>query len=303
MLYSIFKIMELHQLKYFIKVAEILHFTKASEELYISQPALSQQMKQLEDELKVPLFYRKGRNIQLTQAGEIFLDYARQALNVVKEGKKAMSDLKNEVSGTIKIGIMYSYFAPLVDLLPKFCSKYPNVSLSLHYGNDEDNKTKLMNSQLNLALTFGENEIDNQFEILAKFEAFPRVIVSKNHPFAKKETISIRELNDTLLALPTEENIIRSSLNKLFDKHKFYPFVNTEISDAHLLFDLVEEDKFATIMTDTATYSRKDLVLIPLKEKINSVQGMILVKKGTFISKATQIFINEAIAILNSIRK
>lgn len=119
----------------------------------------------------------------------------------------------------------------------------------------------------------------------------------------KKETISIKELNDTLLALPTEENIIRSSLNKLFDKHKFYPFVNTEISDAHLLFDLVEEDKFATIMTDTATYSRKDLVLIPLKEKINSVQGMILVKKGTFISKATQIFINEAIAILNYIRR
>ncbi|WP_313373952.1 LysR family transcriptional regulator [Chishuiella sp.] len=295
--------MELHQLRYFVKVAELLHFTKASEELYISQPALSQQIKQLEDELKVPLFYRKGRNTQLTQAGEIFLDYAKQTLSVVKQGKKAISDLRNEVNGTIKIGIMYSYFAPLVDLLPKFCNKYPNVSLSLHYGNDEDNKTRLLNSQLNLALTFGDNDVENQFDILAKFEAFPKVIVSKNHPFASKETVSIRELNDTLLALPTEENIIRSTMNKLFEKHKFYPFINTEINDANLLFDLVEKDKFVTIMTDTATYSRKDLVLIPLKEKTNSVQGMILVKKGTFISKATHIFIDEAIAILNSIRK
>ena len=91
--------MELRQIKYFLKAKELLNFTEAAKILNISQSTLSQQVKQLENELDVPLFNRIGKRIVLTEAGELFSEYARQSLNKSNEGLLLLKDLNNINTG------------------------------------------------------------------------------------------------------------------------------------------------------------------------------------------------------------
>src|ERR1043166_2311294 len=100
--------MELRQLRYFLKAKELLNFTEAAKMLNISQSTLSHQIKQLENELKTPLFNRMGKRITLTEAGELFSEYAMQSINKANEGLLLLKDLNNLVTGKIIIGVIYS---------------------------------------------------------------------------------------------------------------------------------------------------------------------------------------------------
>ena len=97
--------MELRQLKYFVRAAELLNFTQAAEDLYITQSTLSHQIKELENSLTVLLFDRVGKRVQLTEAGEIMLDYARKTIRQAEEGKQVLMDLNNVKTGKITIDL------------------------------------------------------------------------------------------------------------------------------------------------------------------------------------------------------
>lgn len=283
--------MELHQLRYFIKLSETLHFTQAADELFITQPALSQQIKQLEAELGVPLFNRTGKKIRLNNAGNLFLEYARSAVNEIARGEQAMADLKNKVNGTVRIGIMYSYFAPLLSVMADFCKQYPGVKTHLRYASNDELIEMLKKSELDIALTFDNNPPD-ELETKGEFTAQLKIAVAQKHPFAAMPTISLLQLKSTLLALPATGNIIRKMVEDSFNKYKIWPFVNSELNDLQLLVDLIARGDFATIITDTAISDRENIVLIDSEEPLPSVKGVVLVRKNTFLSKASLLFLD-----------
>ena len=95
--------MELHQLRYFIRAAELLHFTRAAESLYVSQPTLSSHIQQLEKELGCPLFDRVGRRVRLTEAGQLLLDHARKAIREVDVSKEAVAELLGLRRGALRL--------------------------------------------------------------------------------------------------------------------------------------------------------------------------------------------------------
>ena len=101
--------MEIYQLQYFIKTAEVLHFTKAAELCFVTQSGLSQQIKKLEEELGMPLFKRIGKKVQLTEAGSVFLIHAKQVLENVENGKQAIEDLNEMIGGELRIGVTYIF--------------------------------------------------------------------------------------------------------------------------------------------------------------------------------------------------
>jgi LysR family cyn operon transcriptional activator len=99
--------MEIYQLEYFIKTAEVLHFTKAAELCFVTQSGLSQQIKKLEEELGMPLFKRIGKKVQLTEAGSVFLIHAKKVVENVENGKQAIEDLNEMIGGELRLGVTY----------------------------------------------------------------------------------------------------------------------------------------------------------------------------------------------------
>ena len=117
--------MELRQLKYFVKVAEMLSFSKAAKALYITQSTLSQQIKQLEDELDIALFFRNNHNVSLTEAGETFLEGARKVLAEADDNKARILDLTLGCSGRLNIGVTHSFGSILTEPVMAFKKEYP----------------------------------------------------------------------------------------------------------------------------------------------------------------------------------
>lgn len=121
--------MELRQLKYFLKAKELLNFTEAASALFISQSTLSQQIKQLEDELQVPLFNRIGKRITLTEAGDLFSVYAQQSVNKATDGFELLKDLNNLETGKVAIGVTYALRHVVTKALIVFSSNSLKFSL------------------------------------------------------------------------------------------------------------------------------------------------------------------------------
>ena len=112
--------MNLRQLQYFKTIAELEHYTRAAEKLYVSQSNLSHSIQELEDELNVEFFVRKGRNIKLTKYGELFLPYVSQALNLLDTGVARLQDYINPNSGTV----VMACFPSLAEFAPELIVRY-----------------------------------------------------------------------------------------------------------------------------------------------------------------------------------
>ncbi|HVE41746.1 MAG TPA: LysR substrate-binding domain-containing protein [Planctomycetota bacterium] len=146
--------MELRHLKYFVAVADELHFGRAASRLQISQPPLSQQIRRLEEELGVELFRRTKRKVQLTSAGRAFLDRARQLLQEVERAVEATRQAARGVVGRIEVG-----YAPTAEirviprLLKRIRERSPKVEVGLHLLNPADLTEALRQSRIDVALT------------------------------------------------------------------------------------------------------------------------------------------------------
>jgi LysR family transcriptional regulator, cyn operon transcriptional activator len=148
--------MELRQLKYFLKAKELLNFTEAANSLHISQSTLSQQIKQLEDELNIPLFNRIGKRIKLTEAGELFAEYASQSVNRANDGLLLLKDLNNLDTGKMAIGVTYALRNLLTQALIQFSNQFPKISVQIVFGTSKELMDKLNQFELDFILTFNE---------------------------------------------------------------------------------------------------------------------------------------------------
>lgn len=125
--------MELRQLRYFAKVAETLNFSEAAKQLCVTQSTLSQQVKQLEQELDIPLLVRSSHEVALTEAGRELLPLALGALHDADLCRDRMNDLKQLSAGSLSIGVTYSFSPILTETLMQFMHAYPKIKLDIFY--------------------------------------------------------------------------------------------------------------------------------------------------------------------------
>jgi DNA-binding transcriptional LysR family regulator len=148
--------MNFNQLWIFHKVAAKEHFTRAAEELFISQPAVSKQVQELEKTLGQPLFEQIGRRVHLTEAGHILYDYADRIFKLANEAEIALQELQGLTRGHLAIGASMTigtYLLP--NFLGRFHTLYPNIELSLDIANAEEVQAKVLSNQLDLGLVEG----------------------------------------------------------------------------------------------------------------------------------------------------
>ena len=188
--------MDMRPLRYFISVAEHLNFTEASKQLFVAQPAVSQQIAYLEKKLGVKLFNRTKHSVQLTHAGSVFLKDAREIIKKLDESIENVHQAEEGLIGTINIGL---FSVPVRDFLPllirKFRRKYPQVNIRLNYYHVGQMIEKLKSDELDIAFTLslGLQSIGG-LEYKTLWTQPHCIIMHRDHPLANRTSINITEL-------------------------------------------------------------------------------------------------------------
>lgn len=292
--------MEIRQINYFIKAAEMLHFTEAAAACFVTQSTLSQQIKQLEEELGMLLFDRVGKHVRLTEAGNVYLNHARQIVLDVKKSKQAILELNNLVTGDLKIGVTYAFSSMLLPALAPFSSKYPGIKIVVEYGTAGELEHNLKQAELDVILAF-HDQTDNDnvsLEMEHLFSSRISMVVSKKHPLAGLKKISLNELAKIELILPSKGFSSRDLLNELFRKRKLSPLIKIEMNDVHSLLSMVDEGNWATIINEKAIITWENLIAIPISGKEYYKQAFILWQKGIYRKKSATLFVDELIKTL-----
>lgn len=189
--------MELLQLRYFVEIARNESVKKASEQLLVSQPSLSQSMKRLEKELGAPLFRHEGRNIRLTEQGRRFFLRAERALQELDVGCGEID--KKIVQGNVAIGT-YMPISPILDCIKAFSTEHPQITFGLY---TVAGGLQSFNSQkLDVLLYYGRSDHLDFHEYVKISQVGRRFVVPTSHPKAEQETLTMNDLeNDTFVSM------------------------------------------------------------------------------------------------------
>lgn len=262
--------MELRHLRYFVAVAEEKSFNKAATRLYISQPPLSRQIKQLEDEVGVMLIDRENRPLKLTEAGEFFYDHAIQILKK-SDDLRAMTIRKGSFDNTLSIGFVSSI---LYGLLPKviahFREAFPNIEIKLYELNSWQQTQGLVDGKIDVG--FGRLLFeDASIRRMVLREESLVVAVPIDHPLAKEGRTSLRLIdltNENLLLYPTapRPSFIDYVL-ELFVARKLKANYFTEVRELHVALGLVAAGEGLTIVPKTLEHLRnQEVTYIPFED-------------------------------------
>ncbi|GIN14385.1 LysR family transcriptional regulator [Shouchella clausii] len=185
--------MELLQLYYFRTVARLEHMTKAAQEIRIAQPALSKTIARLEEDLGVPLFDRKGRNIRLNSFGKVFLEKVEMALTALEDGRKEIEDLAGMERGRVFLSTTtHKCFS---DLIGTFISKHPDIQLQINQASSYEKIKQLRNGDIDFCITFPPLKVEG---ISGKSFLTEEILLAVpfTHRFANRKSIDLSELAD-----------------------------------------------------------------------------------------------------------
>lgn len=283
--------MELRQLRYFLKVAETLNFSLASKELFITQSTLSQQISQLEKELDQKLFQRNSHEVILTEAGQTLLPLAHDTVTSANICVLRLQELKAMLVGELNIGVTFSFSTIATETLMDFLKKYPKVKLNVCYGSMEELMDKLIRHELDFVLAFRPNVRDEHIESHVLFNNRLAAIVNEYHPLAKHKLVTLDEINRFNLALPTKGLQARNALEKMLANTMYSLNAKIEMNNVSLLFNVIRESNYVTILSESTVIDKKGLVAVPIDVPGNDMEGCIHVLKNSYIKASAREFI------------
>lgn len=217
------KSVSLRQLRVFASVAKHLSFARAAEELHLTQPAVSMQIKELQAAVELPLFERSGRTVRLTMPGEYLLVYARRVLATLKEAESVMAGLRGVEGGRLTIGMVSTaeYFLPR--LLARFHAEHPAVELRLSVGaNRESLVRQLRDNEVDLAVMGRPpRELDARAE---PFAAHPlSIVAAPEHPLAQRRRIAPKALEAEPFIVREPGSGTRAAMEQFFRDQRIAP--------------------------------------------------------------------------------
>ncbi|ABY34034.1 MAG TPA: transcriptional regulator CynR [Chloroflexus aurantiacus] len=283
--------MELRQLRYFLAVAEEGHITRAAEKLYISQPALSQQIKLLEEEIGTVLFDRIGRRIRLTAAGEILVAHARRALQELSEAQVAIDELNGLQRGMLRIGVVQTVNAYLMpDLVAAFTNAYPAISLQIEELATRDIEQRLADGDLQIGIGFVPPETAG----VTGEELFSEdlvVVVSRQHPWADLPQLPVQSLHQQPLILLSTTFCTRRLWDRCTHIAGIQPRVQIEMNTIGSILAAVRQLTLATVLPAMVLSGQPDLVGIPLVDPTPRRTVGLLFRHNAYRCAATRAFV------------
>ncbi len=223
------KNLTLRQIRIFLSASKHMSFTRAAEELHISAPAISLQIKEMEDDMGVHLFTRENRKVALTSAGEYFLLYARRVSSTLNEANTMMERFRGTQFRHLKIGMVSTaeYFLP--QMLAEFKKDYPNLQVRIEIRNRPQLIELLRDGEIDIALMGRPpKEIDTRVE---PFASNPHVfIASPQNPLAGKLNVAAEALTEFEIIARELRSGTRAIMKNYFTEHNISPIVSMEMS-------------------------------------------------------------------------
>ncbi len=259
--------MTLQQLRYFCVTAEVLHYTRAAELLYISQPSLSYALNKLEKELNMPLFEKHGRQIVLTRYGAEFLPYAKRALAELSKGQERLKELCAPSAGIINLGYIYSVsFSVLPTFVDRFYTHHGSneIAFRFHQGMAGALIEQLLNGSLDLLIS-GKPNIDSiDWLKIASQQLF--LAVPASHRLAACESVTLKEIADEQFISITHDAIIYRQLAEQFKQADFTPNIVFEADEYSSIAASVTVGAGVAIMPKLPVLDNFNLKLVPFAD-------------------------------------
>ena len=283
--------MELRQLKYFVTVAKTLNFTEASHALFITQGTLSQQIRQLEDEIGAPLFLRTSHNVSLTDTGQELLPHAQRTLDEADNCRNRMHDLRGILTGTLDIGVTHSFSALLADTVKDFLRKYPGVKLKIHYNTASELFEMLHRKEVDFIMAFKPLQEFEAIQSDVLFTSTLSVIMRKEHPMASRPFLTMADLEKLSVALPGSGMQARRAFERFIDIDTSRLNIKAEINDPNIIMNILESTNLVSILSSVAIHYHPSLIAIPLKSVQREMTGCVHYLKGIYHKQAGEVFL------------
>lgn len=292
----------LDQLRILKAIATEGSFKRAADSLYVSQPAVSLQVQNLEKQLNVPLFDRGGRRAQLTEAGHLLLDYGEKVLSLCQETCRAIEDLQNLQGGTLIVGASQTTGTYLIPrMIGMFRQKYPDVSVQLQVHSTRRTSWSVANGQVDLAIIGGEvpAELQETLEIVPYAEDELALILPVFHPLAKVDKIQKEDLYKLQFIALDSQSTIRKVIDQVLTRWN----IDTKRFKIEMELNSIEAIKNAVQSGLGAAFVSLSAIEKELKNEIlhrARIEGVVvkrtlavIINPNRYRSKAAEAFIKE----------
>jgi DNA-binding transcriptional LysR family regulator len=284
----------LNSLLVFHEVAKHKSFSKAAEELFISQPAVTKHIKELERKVGMGLIQRRRGGFSLTEAGEILFKYTHKISSHLMDIENLLENLKKDHQGILKIGTTESYSKGLMPkLLSGFQASCPFMKIALDVGNSEEIEKSLLVYKNDLVL-IAVTKKTSRFESIPFLKEELVLIISPNHPLVKRKTVSLKELERYPLIIRAKGSTTRRIILQAFKEVGIHPSLLIEAGSSEFIKQWVSEGKGVSIIVKRTVEDeerRKIIKTIPLLEKLY-LQVAFLYLKEEKSNPAIKTFVN-----------
>ena len=266
----------------FHEVVKFKSFSRAAEELFVSQPAVSKHIKQLEQQIGLGLIRRGRGGFDLTEAGEILFKHTHKFCSHLMEIENALNTLKKDHQGVLKIGTTESYSKCLMPkLLSGFQIAYPSIKITLEVGNSEKIEKSLLDYESNIGL-IGLVKASSRFESVRFLKEELVLIVSPNHPLAKRKTVSLKGIEGYPFIIRAKGSTTRKILLHAFEEFDIHPSLLIEAGSSEFIKQWVSEGKGMSIIVKRLGEDEKKrgmIKVIPLLEKLYLEVAVLFLKE------------------------
>lgn len=275
----------------FYVVAKHKHMTRASEELHISQPAISQSIKKLENELGGTLFLRSNKGMELTEEGKMFYEYVKGALELINNAENEFTSYKDLSKGEIKIGCSTTLTKlVLLDTIKEFHKDYPNINIEIKNGLTSDLIQDLKVGKLDFVI-FNESNIKEKNVCLKKIKNLKQGFIY-NKDYFKDNNFSFDELNNYPLILQKEESNSRKLLNYIASTYNVSLIPKMEVVSQELITEFVHIGLgVGFCIIDLAKRNYPYLEELSVNNKIPDISVYLATNKSILLTFASKKFI------------
>lgn len=284
--------MEIRQLTYFVAIAEVGSFTEASRRCFLSQSAISQQIKVLEDELGTTLFVRTPHKVLLTESGEMLLPLARRVIECAEDCKERMADVNKMLCGELSIGMTYSMESYLRKYVIKFMAMYPKVKLNVYYKTIAELMKMLRHSELDLLFSIMVGDETEWVKSVPVLQYRHCAVMRDTHPLHDREELSFKDLSKQKIILPEAGMGDLNAIEKYLKQDTGELQIRATINDPCAILNLLKRTSCVSILPEMVVEGIDELVALPIKELRNPVTSYAHTLKNSYVKKSAKAFVN-----------